>query len=141
MLTIRNNGPEIEFTDYWQSEQAAMGYVYLSINAGCFRLLVPTAREPDVLEMLTGREALVSRGPWTEQGGREAVEILFEDNSNNPYVLHMVSEQCDRLPANSDRNKTFTLAIWTRAGKQGEMPARLRFVKRLPWLKPWRDSH
>ena len=76
MLTIRNDGPEIAETNYWTSEQAKAGYLYLSTNAGTFRLLVPEKRIEFVTEMLTASEAILSRGPWPEQGGRDAVEIL-----------------------------------------------------------------
>lgn len=142
LFTIENNGPEILATNYWQSEHAARGYLYLSINAGAFRLLVPPAQEVTISEMLTGREAIISRGPWADQGGREALEILFEDLTDAPYSVCILAEQCDRLPADSDRNRTdLLLSIWTTAGKAGEMPARYRKVKRVPWLKPWRTSH
>lgn len=141
MLTIQNDGQEIVSTNFWRTEHAARGYLYLSSNAGAFRLLVPPAREADIIEMMAAREAVISRGPWTVQGGREAVAILFEDLSDSPYVVHIVSEQCDRLPTIEDRNKTFVLTIWTEAGKAGSMPAKVRMVKRLPWLKPWRESH
>lgn len=142
MLTIQNNGPEIVSTNYWQTEHAACGYVYLSINAGAFRILIPPSQEGAIAEMLTAREAIISRGPWADQGGREAMEILFEDFTDTPYSLCILAEQCDRLPADSDRNRTnLRLSIWTVAGKAGEMPAKYRKVKRLPWLKPWQKSH
>lgn len=141
MLTIENNGQEILSTNYWSSEHAARGYLYLSINAGAFRLMVPPAREADIIEMMSGHEAIISMGPWTDHGGREAVEIMFEDLSDNPYAVHIVSQQCDRLPTNADRNRTFVLTIWTVVGKQAEMPARLRIVKRIPWMRPWRESN
>lgn len=30
--------------------------------------------------------------------GRDALELVFEDGSDAPFVIHMLSEQCDRLP-------------------------------------------
>jgi hypothetical protein len=36
MFTFENNGPEIVSTNYWLSEHAQRGYVYLSINARAF---------------------------------------------------------------------------------------------------------
>lgn len=141
MFRVENNGPDIISTNYWDSEHASKGLFYLSINAGAFRLLVPDAALHVIPEMLTGREAIVSRGPWNAHGGREAIEILFEDGTDAPYSVCLLTEQCDRLPAPRDRNKSFLLSIWTKHGKAGEMTARYREVKRLPWLKPWTTSH
>jgi hypothetical protein len=43
VLTFVNDGPLLVASDYWQSEMAAAGKLYVSINAGCFRLLVQKA--------------------------------------------------------------------------------------------------
>jgi hypothetical protein len=40
-LQFENDGPLLVASDYWQSPIAAAGKLYVSINAGCFRLLVP----------------------------------------------------------------------------------------------------
>lgn len=142
MFHVENDGPEIIRTNYWQSEHAAKGFLFLSINAGCFRLLVPPSMEAEIPEMLRGaRAVVVSRGPWVAQGGRDAYEVLFEDGTDEPYALHLAAEQCDRLPSSGDRHKTFRFALWTAAGKRAELPAHYRIVKRLPWLKPWRPAH
>ena len=41
ILKFENDGPLIVASNYWESEMAAAGKLYVSINAGCFRLLVP----------------------------------------------------------------------------------------------------
>lgn len=42
MITVSNNdGPEIVTANYWQSEYARAGNLYISCNAGCVRVLVP----------------------------------------------------------------------------------------------------
>lgn len=137
MLTIKNNGPEIEETNYFTSEYAYRGIVYLSINSGAFRLLVPESAEHYLVEMRTGKEVIVSRGPWPEKGKTEAIELVFEDHSSTPFSLHFGSEQIDRLPDDSDRGKEFVFSVWTMTGKKLELPGKYRKVKRIPWLKPW----
>jgi len=43
MITIANDGPDIASTNYWATDHARAGIVYLSGNAGAWRLLMPPA--------------------------------------------------------------------------------------------------
>ncbi len=140
MIHIENNGPEIVRTNYWQTEHAARGALYLSTNAGCFRLLVPDVMYEQTAEWRSAREVIISRGPWLDAGKHDALEILFEDDTANPYSIHLAGEQADRLPPASDRDRQgqpprWKFAAWTSAGKILELPCRYRIVKRIPWLK------
>ena len=142
LITIENNGPEIISTNYWQSDYASRGAFYVAVNAGCFRLLVPDIQLSQVVEWRSAREVIISRGPWPDAGKHEAIELLFEDDSDNPFCLHMGSEQIDRLPPDADRDRQgqpprWKFAAWTSGGKILELPARYRIVKRIPCLKPF----
>lgn len=142
MIEIENNGPEIIRTNYWQSEYSSRGLFYLSINAGAFRLLVPDSWVQETGEWMTAKEIIISRGPWPEKGKLDALEILFEDYSESPYVVHLASEQIDRLPLDTDRDRKdqpprWKFSVWTQKGKILEFPCRYRIVKKLPFLKPW----
>jgi hypothetical protein len=55
-IRIENNGPEIAATNYYDSPNAGAGYVYLSINAGALRLLVPDSQSQLVDEVKTAFE-------------------------------------------------------------------------------------
>jgi hypothetical protein len=140
MFNLENNGPEIVSTNYWLTEHAQRGYVFLSINAGAYRLLVPNKLVSHLPDMLSAKEVIVSRGPLPEYGKHDALEILFEDHSEWPFVMHMGTEQIDRMPADCDRKRSFDFLIWTPEGKMKEMPGRYRKVNRLPCGKPWRKS-
>jgi len=129
-------------TNYWETDHARAGYFYLSSNAGTFRLLVPASRGAEIQEWLTATLVLISRGPWPQVGKADGLEILFEDESNNPYALHLTTDSVDRMPLDTDRDRPgapprWTLSVWTREGKILELPARYRRVPRIPWLKPW----
>jgi hypothetical protein len=142
LIQFVSNGPEIISTNYWQTKHAQRGLFYLSTNAGCFRLLVPAVQEGAIAEMATAREVIISRGVWPERGRHDALEILFEDDSDSPFALHIVTEQVDRLPDASDRDRPgqparWKLAVWTEAGKLLELPCRYRLVKKIPCLKPF----
>lgn len=144
-----NNGPEIVSTSYWHTEAALRGYVYLSINAGCFRLLVPdafVAVNSWIKEAIIGADCvIITRGPWREMGKSDGIEILFEDHSDEPYALHIVPEQVELMPAASDRdrpgqNPKWTMLVYTENGEYPvKMPVRFRVAKEIPWLKPWSD--
>src|ERR1700744_5802447 len=41
MITIANDGQNLITTNYWDSEYAKMGLIYLTWNAGAARLLLP----------------------------------------------------------------------------------------------------
>lgn len=142
LISIQNDGPEIVHTDYWRTSNAARGYYYLSINAGAFRLLVPESCVANLREWTSAREVLVSRGPWPQAARSDALEILFEDDSDSPYALHLGVEQIDRLPLDVDQDLAgqaarWIFTVWTPTGRALALPCRYRRVARIPWLKTW----
>lgn len=134
---FKNCGQRLVSTNYWDSEHARRGYFFLTWNAGAARLLVPDSQKPLLREMKGAREVILSRGPWTEQNGREALELLWEDGSDNPFVIHLVTEQCDRLAPSEDQGSGLTVIALTRGGEKGRWAARYRVVTALPSLEPW----
>lgn len=136
-IQIQNDGPEIISTNYWGMPHAQKGYYFLSINAGCFRLLVPDLQISEIIEWESAREVIISRGPWPQMGRPDAVEILFEDDSDNPYAIHIVPDQVDRMPLVADQAKPWIFNLWTRYGKRGQFPAHYRIVPEIPCLKKW----
>lgn len=107
MIQIKNRGMALEWSDYWDSGLARAGHCFLSWNANAARLLVPDAQKGLLREMRGAREVLISRGPWPDQGGRDGIELLWEDGSEEPFCLHLVAEQCDRLiPAAATQRRT-----------------------------------
>lgn len=49
ILELHNHGPLILGTNYWQTDQAAAGKFFCSVNAGAIRLLVPAVRRAALL--------------------------------------------------------------------------------------------
>lgn len=143
LFTFENNGPELISTNYWESQACQKGYVYLTINAGCFRLLVPAGKGLSMDDMKTGQVVLVTRGPWPDFEKIDALELLFEDHTDNPFVLHIVSEQCDRMPMEADCDNQgddpkWKFAVYTeKDGKVFEVPARYRIANKLPFMEKW----
>lgn len=137
MLTIENQGQAIKATNYWDSEHARRGLLYLSWNAGAGRVLIPDAAKAMLRELKGASEVIVSRGPWADQGGLEAIELLWEDGSDSPFSVHLVAEQCDRLIPDYEQGGGFVVTVWTRGGIKGRWPGRYRVVESIPCLQPW----
>lgn len=143
-LIIENDAALIVSTNFWQTEMARAGKLYLSTNAGTFRLLVPQQHLGTVREMRTARNVVVSRGPMTLEGQRlpDALELLFDDGTDEPFSLHLSPGQLDRMPLDSDSTQAWTCTVWVHhVGERGRQvltkPAHYRRVRRLPDLRPW----
>jgi hypothetical protein len=132
-ISVSNDGPKVVDTNYWSSDLARRGMLYLSVNAACIRLFAPSALNAGDLTGVT--EVIVSRGRVSRG---DAVELLFEDGSNTPFVITLSVGQCDRLPASSDQGRALKVALYQNGQCVREWPARYRIVKRLPCLAPWR---
>lgn len=139
LLHFENQGQKIVDTNFWDSDMARAGYAFVSWNAGAARLLLPDALAPAVREMKSAKYVIVSRGRWTEAGRDDALELLFEDQSQNPYCLHLSKEQTDRLIPEEDQGSLWVV-VWTRRGQQLRLPGKYRRVASLPCLEPWTEN-
>ena len=139
MIQIENKGMALISTNYWDSEHAQQGFFFLTWNAGAARLLVPDRQKPLIKEM-QAREVIISRGPLVGHGGREGLELMWEDDSDEPFSVHLVAEQCDRLIPPEDQGGGITVIVYTRGGEKGRWPGRYRIVNALPCLEHWQEQ-
>jgi hypothetical protein len=138
MITTENDGALIISTNYRTSAYAGAGVCFFSVNAGCIRLLLPeTTLFPLGDDVLDGaRHAIVSRGTFK---GQDGYEVLFEDNSSNPYAIHTLANQWDRPLPRSDSGRTgIPFHVYRNGTVVRKMTARFRMVSRLPYLRPWK---
>lgn len=117
LLTIANDGQKITATNYWASEHAKRGMLYLSSNAGALRLLVPRSAEEYLNEMKTTRGVTIE--PSMQSPG--CADVVFEDGSQAPFFVTLAPPQTDR-PLQPVRQLTqargVPLHVWTEAGCQ-----------------------
>lgn len=139
MLTMANRGQEIASTNFWTSDQANAGMALLSWNAGAARLLVPPLLERDLPSMVAAKHVIITFGKWREQRDRDAYEILFEDDSDEPYCLVIAAEQSDRKLPKSDNGIQFRFIIWTAGGRQSQHAGYYR-LGRIPCLGALPDN-
>ena len=136
-ITISNKAQAIVATNYFDSANADSGLFYLSWNAGAGRLLVPDSQKRAVIDMKSAKYVIVSSGPLVDQGGVAALELLFEDHSDCPYVLTIPVSQSDRFLPDTDQGGGFYISAWTRGGQKLRLPGRYRKVAALPCLDEW----
>ena len=131
MIKIINDGQTIVESNYWTSELAEQGYYFLSLNAGAARLLLPPAMESAVPDMLKKtRHVVISKGFYN---GLIILEIMFEDGTDSPYVLHMDTKGVDHMF--SDNDKEFVFVFFFQAGWVADLPGYYRVVAKIPYLK------
>lgn len=142
-MVVQNHGPLILATDYWDSELASKGKLYVSINAGAIRVLLPPAHYSVLADMRAAEECVLSRGPWPAEGAAEGIEILFDDGSQNPFALHLTPESFDLLPGEPGPGREWICSVWVaRDGQPHKALERIchwRQVEQIPCLKPWKD--
>lgn len=140
MLTIENDGPDITAANFWETEQGRQGAFHLSINAGAFRLLVPDQHKNVIAEFKTAKDVILTRGPWPDSGQENAMELLFDDGSDDPYSIHLGQAQVDRWPLAEDAGRTLTFSVWILKDGKPHCAYRTecyyRTAPKLPYLKP-----
>ncbi len=137
-LHVRNNGPDIVSTNFWETTMAKMGGFTVSSNAGAMRILLPESLGKAVPEMQTGKEVIVSRGVIAGMS-IDGIDFLFEDGSANPYSATTPARVCGLLPRVGDR---FVVSVWTKgpadtAVCQLRLPAKYRHVRKVPCRRAW----
>jgi hypothetical protein len=142
VLSIENDGQRILASNYWESEMAARGLCYCSVNAGAIRVLVPLSRSDWLADMVTARYCVLSRGPWPAMGISDAVEIMWEDDSQAPFALHLTPDSFDALPAKPPEGQPWTVTVWVLHDGQPRQvvgrPCHWRRVGKIPCLRPWK---
>lgn len=141
MIQITNHGPLVRSSNFWGSDLERAGKLFVSINAGTIRILLPRKMHPHVNEMRRAKYCILSRGPWPEMQKKEGIEILFEDNLDAPFVLHLTPESFDLLPAEPPTGQDWILTVWVlkedAPHKALERPCFYRRVPEIPWMKEW----
>jgi len=147
MITITNHGPLITASNFWESEYAQRGLLYLSVNAGAFRLLVPDKALHMISDMRPGAKHIVVSMLRPEKwvNGQYCAEWMVEDGTDTPWSCQLDPRQLDRLPLAEDVQHAWIGSVWdgqrSRPHKCLERPAHFRFVTEIPCLKPWTTNN
>lgn len=132
IMVITNNGAEIAETNYFSTEHAREGILFFSVNGGCIRLLIPDNQLDIVPDIMTGQEIIITKG---RLNGKDGIEIMFEDFTDNPFAVTVSVDQWDMIPEVDDRWK---FAAYTRYGIVFQCDrCMVRVSDSLPCLKAW----
>ena len=101
-------------TNYWESEHARRGYVYMSANAGAWRLLLPASSAGQLPEMRTGKSVLIEKNT----AGGKAWDIVFADGTESPFCVILGQTQFDRAVTSGQCR----LLVYTPDGLQLDLP-------------------
>jgi hypothetical protein len=142
IITVGNHGPLIAETNYWQSSVEAAGKLFVSCNAGAIRVLVPRVHRHIIQDMRAGRVCILSRGPWPEMRLSDAVEIMWDDGSDDPFALHLSTESFDLVPSEPPPGQEWIVSAWDvkkgRPHKAVERVCHWRRVSHIPCMERWR---
>ena len=137
MIIIENNGPEIVKTNFWETEWNEQGRLYLSGNAGAFRLLVPDEHFHWHSEIQKTKEVVITQGIDRIQK-KEMVEMLFDDHTDTPIAFWLDEAQIDR--EGDSRPEGFPFHVYLEGCFQvAKFTCFWRRAKKLPYLKPWKQ--
>lgn len=146
ILQISNHGPLITRTNYWGSEHERAGKIIASVNAGAVRLLIPRKHAEIIGDLRTAKQVIISRGPWPAERVDDAVELLFDDGTLNPFAFHLSANSfADFLPGPPKPGQEWIVSVWVqkkmKPHKALERPAKWRRVDKLPDLSSWSEPN
>jgi len=139
LFQIINDLQSLEFTDYWETLSAQSGLLFLSWNACACRILIPDTQKYILAEMESAHTVIVSRGPFVKNG-LDTIELLFERENLDPYVLTIPSCQSDKLFQITGDGLQLAVIPWTQDGAEFIFPAKYRIVNQISYHKPCEDE-
>jgi hypothetical protein len=135
---VHNDGEKILACNYWDSELERRGLFFLTTNAGVYRLLIPRNQEDWLYEIATAKMVVISYG-LNANTGKEGFEIMFDDQTDNPFCLHLDERQADRVSLPSDQGWGKKFAIYLHDQTEPAVvcqPVYFRRVATIPCLLP-----
>lgn len=112
-MRIENDDARITRTDYWATENARHGFLYLSWNAGTARLLVPHAPWRTLMREIPPIGVSVEITRMRDAAtGRDVYEIAWLDDPNSPYGIVLDTRQSDRLVPCGEAGRTVPLVCY-----------------------------
>jgi len=104
MIHIENDDQEIVATNFFSSEYAQRGLLFVSTNAGTVRVLLPDTLAGYLDEMKTAKRVEL------ERRGQRLI-LWFDDGTETPFRVDVGAEQVDRLPSDP-AGKKCRVTVW-----------------------------
>jgi hypothetical protein len=136
-VQIRNDGPTLTEANWWDLT-LGKEFCFLTVNAGCFRLLVPPFYEDFIPPMKAGVHEIVISTIDSRFSSEYVAEILFDDHSVAPFAILLSAARVDRLICNDYSVRAVTFAVYVNRGKPTcvlSADAYVRTVPQIPCLR------
>lgn len=82
-------------TTYWETDVCDYGKYYLVFYTNTYSLLLPDNKDDWLTEILEAETVVITRGSYN--GNDDCFEIMFEDNTETPYMIIISDEQFSRV--------------------------------------------
>jgi hypothetical protein len=115
LYTFENTGIILQRTNYFDSDAAKAGQFFLSWNAGAARLLIPDNQKHVLSEIRSTKKVIIS----LLDGG---LQILFDDNTDYPFLIQLPEEQMDRIITKKDAGNVFQFSVYILLGEKFAFP-------------------
>lgn len=84
--------------------------------------------------MRTGKRVAIYRGPWPGQRLGDAVEIVWDDDTDAPFALQLATDSFDALPGDPGDGQ-WSVSVWVQGPKKVlEHRAAWRRVDAIPYM-------
>ena len=94
-MTQFNKNGFITDTTYWDTDYCKEGYYHLVFNMGTYSLLIPENKDDLLTELTEAQSVVITRGNYN--GKSDYFEVMFEDNTETPYMILLSNEQFSRV--------------------------------------------
>jgi hypothetical protein len=82
-------------TTYWETDACEEGSYHLAFNMDTYSLLIPGNKDEWLSEIVEADSVVITRGSY--KGLKDSFEIMFEDNTETPFMIIISDEQFTRL--------------------------------------------
>jgi hypothetical protein len=97
-------------TTYWETDVCEEGKYYLVFNMNTYSLLIPEYKDDWLVEITEAQSVVITKGNYN--GKNDCFEIMFEDNTETPYMIIIPDEQFSRItPLKDGWNGNFYIYV------------------------------
>jgi len=82
-------------TTYWDTDVCEAGSYHLVFSVDTYSLLIPENKDDWLEEIVEAESVVITRGNYN--GKNDCFEIMFEDNTETPFMIIISDEQFSRV--------------------------------------------
>ena len=123
-------------TTYFDTDVCAAGYYHLVFNMNTYSLFIPDRKDDWLVETVEAESVVITRGSYN--GKDNCFELMFEDNTETPFMIIVSDEQFSRVsPLKEGWNGQLYIFVGSLCNcKQKFEKVYYRIANTLPFCKP-----